>query len=100
MGFRALLLGVMLAAAGVSSASATVRITGDAGGQIGPYLQNLAALRSSGERVIIDGPCLSACTMVLGVIPRDHLCVTPRARLGFHSAWRPDEAGHPVVSRD
>jgi len=38
--------------------------------------------------------------MVLGVIPRDHLCVTPRARLGFHTAWRPDSAGRPVVSRD
>ena len=28
-------------------------------------------MRGSGERVIIDGPCLSACTMVLGVIPRE-----------------------------
>jgi hypothetical protein len=81
-------------------ASATMRITSDPGGQIGPYLENLASLRSSGEHVVIDGPCLSACTMVLGVIPRDHLCVTPRARLGFHTAWRPDSAGHPVVSRD
>ena len=81
-------------------ASATMRITSDPGGQIGPYLENLASLRSSGEHVVIDGPCLSACTMVLGVIPRDHLCVTPRARLGFHTAWRPDSAGRPVVSRD
>src|SRR5258708_18898212 len=81
-------------------ASATMRITSDPGGQIGPYLENLASLRSSGHRGVIDVRCLSACTMVLGVIPRDHLCVTPRARLGFHSAWRPDEAGHPVVSRD
>jgi hypothetical protein len=88
---------VVLAAA---PASATMRITSDPGGQIGPYLENLASLRSSGEHVVIDGPCLSACTMVLGVIPRDHLCVTPRARLGFHTAWRPDSAGHPVVSRD
>jgi hypothetical protein len=77
-----------------------MRITSDPGGQIGPYLENLASLRSSGEHVVIDGPCLSACTMVLGVIPRDHLCVTPRARLGFHTAWRPDSAGRPVVSRD
>jgi hypothetical protein len=99
MRFGALLLGVMLAAAGVSSASATVRITGDAGGQIGPYLQNLAALRSSGERVIIDGPCLSACTMVLGVIPRDRICVTSRARLGFHAAWHPAENGRAVPSQ-
>ena len=81
-------------------AFATMRITSDPGGQIGPYLQSLATLRNSGERVVIDGPCLSACTMVLGVIPRDHLCVTPRARLGFHTAWRPDSAGRPVVSRD
>ncbi len=50
--------------------------------------------------MVIDGPCLSACTLVLGVIPRDHLCVTPRARLGFHTAWRPDQSGRPVVSRD
>src|SRR5580692_4787015 len=81
-------------------ASATMRITSDPGGQIGPYLENLASLRSSGEHVVIDGPCLSACTMILGVIPRDHLCMTPRARLGFHSAWRPDGAGHAVTSRD
>jgi hypothetical protein len=81
-------------------ASATIRITSDPGGQIGSYLESLASIRSSGERVVIDGPCLSACTMVLGMIPRNHLCVTPRARLGFHTAWRPDEAGRPVISRD
>ena len=96
----AALLGAAVAALAISNASAAVRIKADPGGQIGPYLENLALLRSSGEKVIIDGPCLSACTMVLGVIPRDHLCVTPRARLGFHSAWRPDQAGRPVVSRD
>jgi hypothetical protein len=38
--------------------------------------------------------------MILGVIPRDHLCVTHRARLGFHAAWRPDQAGRAVMSRD
>ena len=96
----AVLAGAVTAALMMSTAQGAVRIKSDPGGQIGPYLENLVALRGSGERVIIDGPCLSACTMVLGVIPRDHLCVTPRARLGFHSAWRPDEAGHPVVSRD
>jgi hypothetical protein len=83
----------------VSSASAAVRIAGDYGGQIGPYLEQFAALRSSGERVIIDGPCLSACTMVLGMIPRDRICVTRRARLGFHAAWNPSENGAQVVSR-
>jgi hypothetical protein len=98
MRFAMALVGAALAALTVSPALATVRITSDPGGQIGPYLENLAAIRSSGERVIIDGPCLSACTMVLGVIPRDHICITPRARLGFHAAWRPDESGRPVTS--
>ena len=81
-----------------TSASAAVRIVGDYGGQIGPYLEQFAALRHSGEQVIIDGPCLSACTMVLGVIPRDRICVTPRARLGFHAAWNPGDNGVPVRS--
>src|SRR5262245_46634292 len=83
-----------------SSAQAVVRIKSDPGGQIGPYLENLVALRGSGEKVVIDGPCLSACTMVLGVIPRDRICVTSRARLGFHAAWHPGEDGHPIPSRE
>jgi hypothetical protein len=79
---------------------ASVRITSDSGGAIGAYLQRFESLRRSGENVIIDGPCLSACTLVLGTIPRDHLCVTSRARLGFHTAWRFNVSGLPVVSPD
>src|SRR5436309_4264450 len=96
----ATLVGTILAAASAPSASAAVRIVSDAGGQIGPYLESLAQLRSSGQNVIIDGPCLSACTMVLGVIPRERICVTARARLGFHAAWHPGENGRPVTSRE
>jgi hypothetical protein len=95
----ATLFGTILAAASGSSASAAVRIVSDAGGQIGPYLESLAQLRSSGQNVIIDGPCLSACTLVLGVIPRERICVTSRARLGFHAAWHPGDNGQPTPSR-
>jgi hypothetical protein len=93
------LFGAALVALTITNASATVRIKADPGGQIGPYLENLAELKNSGERVIIDGPCLSACTMVLGVIPHNRICVTPRARLGFHAAWHPGENGRPIPSR-
>lgn len=96
----ALILPASILLASIQPASATVRITADPGGQIGPYLDKLENLRKSGQKVVIDGACLSACTMVLGVISRDHLCVTPRARLGFHAAWLPDEAGRPVTSRE
>jgi hypothetical protein len=90
------LIAILLAAA---SASAAVRINNDPGGQIGPYIDRFSSLRSSGEMVIIDGPCLSACTMLLGFVPRDRICVTSRAKLGFHAAWNPGEDGRRVVSQ-
>ena len=98
VGFVIFALG-SVAALAPSSAAATVRIVRDVGGQIGPYLETLVALRTSGEKVIIDGPCLSACTMILGVIPRDRICMTRRARLGFHAAWHPAGNGQHVVSQ-
>ena len=91
----ALLAATILAAYDVP-ASATVRISSDPGGRIGSYLDKLQSLRSSGQSVIIDGPCLSACTMVLGMIPRGRICVTSRERLGFHAAWHPDRAGRQI----
>lgn len=98
MRFRGLVLGAVLLASGMSSASATMLIAEDRGGQIGHYLQAFALLRSTGENVVIDGNCLSACTLVLGLIPRERLCATPRARFGFHAAWMPDDSGRPVTS--
>ena len=45
MRIRGLLLCAALLACGVSSASATMRIAEDRGGQIGQYLQTFAAVR-------------------------------------------------------
>jgi hypothetical protein len=80
------------------SASATMRIVDDRGGQVGKYLQAFAKVRSTGERVIVDGDCLSACTLVLGLVPPDQICATPRARFGFHAASVPSNAGGLVTS--
>jgi hypothetical protein len=99
MRLAAVLFGAAMAALTVSVAQSAVRIKEDPGGQIGPYLESLVALRDSGERVIIDGPCLSACTMIVGVIPPERLCATPRARLGFHAAWHPGENGRQLTSK-
>ena len=98
MRIRGIIAGAVLLVCGASSASATMLISEDRGGQIGHYLQAFATLRSSGERVVIDGNCLSACTLVLGLVPRERICVTRRARLGFHAAWMPDANGRPVTS--
>jgi hypothetical protein len=94
-----LLLCAFIVASATAPAKAEMRISEDRGGQIGRYLQAFAMLRSSGERVVVDGNCLSACTLVLGVVPRDRICATPRARFGFHAAWMPNEDGRPVTSR-
>jgi hypothetical protein len=43
----------------------------------------------SGDQVVIDSTCASACTML-----RNRICVTPRAVLAFHSAWDPTSGGN------
>jgi hypothetical protein len=92
------LFGALLALSAITSASATVRIHDDSGGRIDRYLQRFEKLRQSGERIIVDGSCNSACTLLLGTIPRGRICVTERASLGFHAAWVFDDAGRPIHS--
>jgi hypothetical protein len=31
--------------------------------------------------------------LVLALVPRERICVTPHASFGFHAAWNPDGAG-------
>jgi hypothetical protein len=98
MRFRRIILGAATVALSVTSASATMRIADDRGGQIGRYLEAFTTVRLSGGRVVVDGNCLSACTLVLGLIPHERICATHRARFGFHAAWMPDRDGRPVTS--
>jgi hypothetical protein len=70
-----------------SPAAADYRITRDHGGLVDQYKAKYALIRDRGERVIIDGICNSACTLVLGIVPLNRICVTPRASLGFHLAY-------------
>ena len=92
------LLAAILTAPSPNSANAVVRITDDRGGNIGAYWSRFTALRDAGEQIVIDGTCSSACTMVLGIVPFDRICVTPNAVLGFHAAWRPGFLGLRVLN--
>jgi hypothetical protein len=89
---RAIWLAVMLCAV-AAPAHGEIRILASPGGQVGPFLDLFERLRESGERVVIDGPCLSACTLVLSLVPNDRICVTRRAVLGFHAARSIDRRG-------
>jgi hypothetical protein len=82
----------------ITSASATILISGDNGGMMENYVARFQQVRQSGEPVVIDGACYSACTMVLGLLPRDQVCATPNAILGFHAAWQFDKSGARVAS--
>jgi hypothetical protein len=90
---RAIWLAVVLCAFAVAPTRAEVRILGSPGGQVGPFLDLFEQMRDSGERVVIDGPCLSACTLVLSMVPNSRICVTRRAVLGFHAARSIDRRG-------
>jgi hypothetical protein len=95
---RASFAGICLVAATLctlvtSPAQAEIRILESPGGQVGPFLDLFERVRDSGERVVIDGPCLSACTLVLSMVPAQRICVTRRAVLGFHAARSMDRRG-------
>ncbi len=88
-------LAIVMAAswAAIPPTRAEVRILASPGGQVGPFLDLFDRVRESGERVVIDGPCLSACTLVLSTVPNERICVTRRAVLGFHAARSIDRRG-------
>ena len=90
---RTIWLATILGALAAPPARAEVRILASPGGQVGPFLDLFEGVRESGERVVIDGPCLSACTLVLSMVPNNRICVTRRAILGFHAARSVDPGG-------
>ena len=90
-GFVAIMMAALALVA--TPVRADVRIIASPGGQVGPFLDLFEQVRQSGERVVIDGPCLSACTLVLSIVPNERICVTRRAVLGFHAARSVDGRG-------
>lgn len=70
-------------------------VRNDRGGVIQTRVAEVAALRASGQRVEIHaGQCLSSCTLLLAV---ENLCISPRARFGFHG---PSHYGQPLHPTD
>lgn len=78
---------LMLTLFAASPAHALLHITRDHGGYVEQYKAKYDRIRDTGQRVVIDGICNSACTLVLGIVPLNKICVTPRASLGFHEAY-------------
>jgi hypothetical protein len=101
MKWQLIMVGAWMAMSGMlvtaGTASAELRILNDPGGEVSSYLQTFYAMRASGERIVIDGPCLSACTLLTGIVPRGHVCITSRAVLGFHAASYYNDVSRSLV---
>jgi hypothetical protein len=67
------------------------------GGDVEEFAARYAAIRAEGQKVIIDGPCISACTIVAS-LPRDQVCITPHAVLGVHLAADADGMPDPAYT--
>ena len=74
---------VAIALAGLGAYGAEVVHGNDEGGLLGEYVEKYQAMAARGDRLVVDGPCYSACTLALGIVD---VCATPRASFGFHMA--------------
>jgi hypothetical protein len=94
---RIVLVAILLAIISSPAVADEVRILSSPGGEVGLFLDMFERMRESGDRVVIDGPCFSAYTLVLSVVPTNRICVTRRAILGFHASRLRDDRGrlHP-----
>jgi hypothetical protein len=93
------ILGLLLAATLLASCAAfdthevdvrtggSVKLIGDdPGGDLLAYEARFRRWAADAARVKVGGLCASACTLVLAFLPADRICLTERARFGFHSA--------------
>ncbi|MGH6870497.1 MAG: hypothetical protein ACREHE_03230 [Rhizomicrobium sp.] len=89
MSRAALILTLGLLLTGAAQAE-TIDVYDDHGGIVADYDAHWSELAARGVDVRIVGPCQSACTVLLGHIPRERICVMPEARFGFHLAKFPN----------
>jgi hypothetical protein len=72
-------------------------VTYNPGGEVGEFKAAAREINRTGRRVVIDGPCLSACA-ILADQARGRVCVTNNAKFGFHKGYvlQVPVAGGPV----
>ena len=84
---KASILTVLLLFLTLSSAKAAIVVTDeDPGGLVSTYDMWWHRIADSGENVVIDGECVSACTYLMNIVPNNRVCLTARASFGIHMA--------------
>jgi hypothetical protein len=83
---KKMLAACALALAALPVHAENIDVYDDHGGSVAAYDARWAGYAARGVSVRVVGPCQSACTVLLGHIPRSRICVTTEARFGFHLA--------------
>lgn len=63
-------------------------IYADQGGSIFEFIGKYNDWDDKGYHVKVDGPCISACTYVLGLVNPDHICAGDDATFWFHGIYK------------
>lgn len=86
MKVRQCLLALILTFIPTLASAETVEVSDDLGGFVFLYQARWEKLAAKNVNVRVSGRCTSACTVLVGYIPRQNICVTPTGSFGFHSA--------------
>lgn len=76
---------IFLATTAVTQAN--LIITYNPGGVVDDFYRAVESHRMRGERIIVDGGCYSACTLVLALARDNLVCATRRASFHFHRPY-------------
>ena len=70
------------------------------GGRIDEHRATFEGYSRNKARVELRGPCYSACTLMLGYVERENLCIAPGAFMAFHAARGEILRPHAVAPGD
>lgn len=66
-------------------------ITYDGGGNLKEYISDVVLMAGTRRTIRLDGMCASACVLFLHSDFNIPICITPRARIGFHYPYVVEE---------
>lgn len=90
------IVGIVVAAQAMAGAAHAERVfyLHDPGGNVAAHIYTYKQVNAEYDRVVIDGRCKSACTVVLGTVPLDKICIAPGGYFMFHAAHYRDRRLH------
>lgn len=81
----------------LSSSPNAIVISNDLGGSTKAYLETIEELKTKNFPIILDGPCMSACTLLLQASWNLNVCATSRATLHFHMPYYTDPVDGAIL---